>query len=73
MTDEREIGTEDSRIIRYRSVIYDKKCLISSWTHIAESTKRQIFLMLGFWPFILPLCIYVKNLTSKWISCVVFR
>ena len=41
MTDEREIGTKDSRIIRYRSVIYDKKCLISFWT-ITESTKRQM-------------------------------
>ena len=38
----REIGTTDSRIIWYKSVIYDKKCLISIWT-ITESTKRQFF------------------------------
>ena len=38
------------------------------WTHITESTLNQFFLTLGFRCLILPLCIYVKNLSSKCIS-----
>ena len=42
------------------------------WTHITESTSQWKKLTLGLWCLILPLCIYIKSLTSKWIPKAVF-
>ena len=41
------------------------------WKHITESIQCRFFSTLGFRCLILPPCIYVKNLTLKWISEVV--